>query len=104
MNAIADDELLREPLGIVGHASVVLDQELDVLAGDRCSSLLQEHSDRGIGLPSGRLERTGHRQDCPDPYAVLGKRRRAAACERQGHKRNENIPTSEAAAVHRSPP
>ncbi len=31
---VVDDQLLRQPLGDVGHAGVVLEDDLDLLAGD----------------------------------------------------------------------
>ena len=36
---VVDDQLLRQPLGDVGHAGVVLEDHLDLLAGDRVAVL-----------------------------------------------------------------
>ena len=33
---VVDDQLLGQPLGVVGHAGVVADDQLDLLAGDAC--------------------------------------------------------------------
>ena len=37
---VVDDQVLRDALGIVGNGAVVLDDELDLLAGDGVAVLL----------------------------------------------------------------
>ena len=39
VDLVVDDQLLREALGVVGHGAVVLDDDLDLLAGDRVAVL-----------------------------------------------------------------
>ena len=68
---VVDDQLLRQPLGDVGHAGVVLDDELDLLAGDRVAVLLHVELHGRLDLAAGRGERAGHRQDQADLHGVL---------------------------------
>ena len=37
---VVDDQLLREALGVVGNRAVILDDDLDLLAGDGVAVLL----------------------------------------------------------------
>ena len=68
---VVDDEFLRQPLGDVGHAGVVLEDHLDLLAGDRgaVARLVELH--RGVDLLAGRGLLAGHRQDQADLDGVL---------------------------------
>jgi hypothetical protein len=68
---VVDDQLLRDALGIVGHGSIVFDDELDLLAGDHGAVLLHVEARRGGDLLSGRGLLTGHRQDQPDFHDIL---------------------------------
>ena len=63
---VVDDQFLGDALGDVGVAGVVLDNDLDLLAGHRRAVLLHEELDGRLDLPAGRGEGAGHRQDEPD--------------------------------------
>ena len=92
VHLVIDEELLGEPLGVVGNGAVVLEQNLDLLAGDRRTMLLHVELDAGIDLLAGRSLRPGHRQDEADLDAVL--RERAAGeqrCERQRRDRQSLV-------------
>ena len=68
---VVDHQLLRQPLGDVGHAGVVLQDDLDLLAGDRraVARLVELH--RRVDLLAGRGLLAGHRQDQADLHRVL---------------------------------
>ena len=77
---IVDHELLGEPLGVVGDAAVIPDDELDLLAGDRVAMLRHVELDGGGDFLPGGAHRAGHRQDEADLDGVL--RRGGATCRR----------------------
>ena len=68
---VVDDQLLRQTLGHVGDAGVVLDDQLDLLARDRIALLLHVQLRRRLDLPARRGERPGHRQDEADLHRLL---------------------------------
>ena len=76
---IVDHELLGEPLGIVGDAAVIPDDELDLLAGDGVAVLRHVELDGGGDFLPGGADRAGHRQDEADLDGVL--RGGAAGCQ-----------------------
>ena len=84
---IVDHELLGEPLGIVGDAAVVPDDELDLLAGDRVAMLRHVELDGGGDFLPGGAHRAGHRQDEADLDGVLGGG--AAGCGRRNCDRKK---------------
>ena len=63
---VVDDQLLRDAPGRVGHAGVVLEDQLDLASGDRVAVLRQVEPGAGLDLPAGGGERAGHRQDQAD--------------------------------------
>ena len=71
VDLVVDDQLLREALGVVGDAGVVLDDELDLLAGDGVAVLLHVELDGRLDLLAGRGLLAGHRQDEADLDRVL---------------------------------
>jgi hypothetical protein len=96
---VVDDKLLRETLGVIRHAGVVLDDQLDLLAGNRRPVLRHiELGGRG-DLLTYRGEHAGQRHNDADLDGILGNRRirrRYAEC---GHDCGEKK-----AALHRFPP
>ena len=82
---IVADQLLGEALGHVGRAGVVLDDERDLLAGDRIAVLLNVELRGRALLFAGRGRRAGHRHDHADGHGiVVGQRRRRRAARRPG--------------------
>ena len=69
---IVDDELLGEPLGVVGDAAVIPDDELDLLAGHGVAMLRHVELDCGDDFLPGGADRAGHRHDEADLDGVLG--------------------------------
>ncbi len=63
---VVDDQLLREAPRRVGHAGVVLEDHLDLPAGDRAAVLRHPELDRAVDLPAGGSGLAGHRQDQAD--------------------------------------
>src|SRR5262249_52775151 len=84
-----DDELLRQALGIVGNAGVVLDDQVDLLAGDGRAVLVHIGLDAGLNLLANRREPAGERQHQTDLGRVLGQRAGGRECA--GGKRNSNL-------------
>ena len=68
---VVDDQLLRQPLADVGHAAIVADEELDLLAGDHVAMLRHVELDGGGDFLAGGAHRAGHRQDEADLDGVL---------------------------------
>src|SRR5260370_16907529 len=62
---VVDDELLRQPLGVVGNAAIVLDDEVDFLAGNAGAVLVHVHLDAGLDLLADRGESAGQRHHDP---------------------------------------
>ena len=52
-NLVVQHELLRDPPRRVGDATVILDDQLDFLPGDRRAVLLYVELDRSLDLPAG---------------------------------------------------
>ena len=69
---IVDDEFLGETLGVVGHAAIISDDQLDLLAGDHVAVLRHVELDRGDHFLPGGADRPGHRHDEADLDGVLG--------------------------------
>src|SRR5262249_41016513 len=63
---VVDDEILRDALGVVRHRAVVLDDQLDLLAGNGVAMLCHIKLGGGGLLFAGRLLLARHRQDQPD--------------------------------------
>ena len=79
IDLVVDDQFLRDALGVVGHRAVVLEDDLDLLAGDGVAVLLHVELDGVVDLLAGRGLAAGHRQDQADLDGVLGLRRADAA-------------------------
>jgi hypothetical protein len=79
---VVDDEFLGEPLGDIGHAGIVLQDHLDLLAGDggAVARLVELHG--GVDLLAGRGLLAGHRQDQADLHGVLGESARGDRTKR----------------------
>src|SRR5262249_15749933 len=86
-----DEQLLRKATCRIGVAPVVLQDHLDLLAGDRRSVLLHPQLDSAVDLAPRRRERAGHGQDEPDLHGVLGER--AAARQADGEERRRGALT-----------
>ena len=69
---LVDDEFLCQPLGVVGHAGVVLDDEVDLLAGDGGAVLVHVELGAGLDLLADRREAARQRQHQADLRRVLG--------------------------------
>ena len=73
-----------------GDAGVVLDDQLDLAAGDGVAVLRHVELDRGLDLPAGGGRLAGHRQDQADLEGLAGLRQGAqgragdAGCEDEG--------------------
>ena len=72
---VVDHEFLGEPLGHIGVAGVVLDDEFDFLAGDHVALLLHVELGAGDQVFAGRRERAGQRHEQADLHDVLGQAR-----------------------------
>ncbi|CCE10035.1 hypothetical protein BRAS3843_370020 [Bradyrhizobium sp. STM 3843] len=72
IDLVVDDQFLRQPLGVVGQRGVVLEDDLDLLAGDGVAVLLHVELDGIVDLLAGRRLAAGHRHDQPDLEGVLG--------------------------------
>ncbi len=72
IDLVVDDQLLRGGLGLVRNRGVVLEDDLDLLAGDGVALLLHVELDRVLDLLAGRGLAAGHRQDQADLDGVLG--------------------------------
>ena len=83
VDLLVDDELLRDPPRRVGDAGVVLDDDLDLAAGDGVAVLRDVELDRGLDLLAGRRRLAGHRQDEADLERRGRLRLRAGAAERR---------------------
>src|SRR5262249_30380005 len=79
---VVDDEILRDALGVVGHRAVVLDDQLDLLAGNSVAMLRHIKLGSGGLLFAGRLLLAAHRQNQAD-FDVL-RLRAADRAERRG--------------------
>ena len=78
VDLVVDHQLLREAARGVGHGGVVLDDHLDLAAGDRVAVLRHVELDRRVDLPAGGGLLAGHRQDQADlDRAGVGSRRPA---------------------------
>jgi hypothetical protein len=84
IDLLIDDQFLRQPLGVLGHRTVVADDDLDLLAGHVVAVLGHVKPHRRGDLHPGRLLRTGHRQQGAD--FDLGLR---AACGQAERRRGE---------------
>ena len=58
---VVDDQLLGEPLGIVGHRAVILEDDVDLLPRGAGAVLLLIEPDRGVDLPAGPPPTTTNR-------------------------------------------
>ena len=77
------DQLLRQALGHVGQAGVVLDDQLDLASGDRVAVLREPQLHAVLDLLAVSREWAGHRQDESDLQRIGGLRgKRYARCER----------------------
>ena len=70
---VLDDQLLSQALSHVRHAGIILDDQLDLLAGNRVALLLHVELGGRLDLPARRRERPGHRQDQTDLERLLSK-------------------------------
>ena len=95
---VVGDEFLGEPLGDVGRAGVVLEDEIDLLAGDRVAVLRDVKLGAGLLLLAGRGRRAGHRQDQADRHGVVvgarGARDKGRAKRRAQHPNFPHWPAS----------
>ena len=82
IDLVVDDQFLREALGIVGDRAVILQDDLDLPAGDGVALLLHVELDRIVDLLAGRRLAAGHRQDQADLHALLSAGR--SRCSRDG--------------------
>src|SRR5439155_3641882 len=71
MDLVVDDQFLREALGVVGNRAVVLEDDLDLLAGDGVALLLHVKLNGVVDLLAGRRLPAGHRQDQADLHGFL---------------------------------
>ena len=76
IDLVVDDQFLGEALGVVGNRGVILQDDLDLLAGDGVALLLHVELDGVVDLLAGRGLAAGHRQDQADLDGVFGARRR----------------------------
>jgi hypothetical protein len=77
---VVDHQFLRQAARLVGHAAVVLDDDLDRLAAGLLAVLRHPQLDGGVDLAAGAGLLAGHRQDDADLHGVtLGQ------CGRRGH-------------------
>src|SRR5262249_34888974 len=79
---VVDDQLLRQALGVVGHAGVVLDDQIDLLAADGRAVLVHVLLDAGLHLLADRGEPAGERQHQADLGVVLGNGATRRQCAR----------------------
>jgi len=101
LHLVVDDHLLDQAAGVVGHAGVVAQDQLDLLAGDHVAVLLEVEARAGGGLPAGSGEAgAGHGEAHADLDHLL--RRRAARGQRDRTGRNEC--KGELSASHRTLP
>jgi hypothetical protein len=84
---VVDDQLLRQPFGVVGNAGVILDDEVDLLAGDGGAVLVHVHLDAGLDLLADWGEPAGEWQHHADLH-VLSKG--AGGRQRRRRERNSN--------------
>ncbi|MDQ0609611.1 hypothetical protein QFZ83_003782 [Variovorax sp. W1I1] len=100
VHLVVDDEFLCEALGDVGRGHVVLDDQLDLLAGHGVAVLRHVKARRGFDLPAGGGLLPGHRQDEADLEGVAlraGQRQ----CEGGGERdRREARGLDEVASLH----
>ena len=82
VDLVVDDHLLGEPLGVVGHAGVVADDQLDLFAGNHVAVLRHIEVGAGGDFPPHRGRGSGHRRDDADLDRIL--RRGAAGAEGGG--------------------
>ena len=75
LHLVVDDHLLDVAAGGVGDAGVVLEDQLDLLAGDHVAVLLDIEPRAGVGLTAGGIEAgAGHGEAHADLDDVLGAR------------------------------
>src|SRR5262249_56050236 len=84
---VVDDELLRQPLGVVGNTAIVLDDEVDLLAADAGTVLVHVHLDAGLDLLADRGEPAGERQHDADLHVLS---RSAGGRQRAPRERNSD--------------
>ena len=87
IDLVVDDQFLREALGVVGNRAVILQDDLDLLAGDGVALLLHVELDRVVDLLAGRRLAAGHRQDQADLHGLLRLRRRKRQPRRRARRR-----------------
>ncbi len=87
---IVDDQLLRQALGVVGNGAVVLEDDLDLAAGDRVAVLLHIKSHGGVDLLAGRGLAAGHRKNKADLHGLLGRGAAGEGHGGNGQKAREN--------------
>src|SRR5262249_20464164 len=80
LHLVVDQKLLRDALGDIGNAAIILDDELDLLAGDGVALLLDVELGACRHLLADGGELAGHRDDQPDFDGLL----RSGRPERQG--------------------
>ena len=73
---VVHHQLLGQPLGHIGIAGIVLDDQFDLLAGNRVAVLLHVEPGAGGELLAGRGERPGQRHEQTDLHGLLGEARR----------------------------
>ncbi len=83
---IVDDHFLSDALGIVGNASVVTNDQFDLLAGDHIA-VLRDVKIGGRGdFTAYRARGAGHRCDNADLYDVLRRCTGDAQCDRRNRQ------------------
>ena len=74
IDLVVDDQFLGQPLGIVGNAAVVPDDQLDLLAGDGVAVLRHVELGAVRDLAADGALHAGHRNDDPDLDGLGGLR------------------------------
>ena len=98
LGAVANDHLLRQPLGHVrGDATGILADQLDLAAGDGVAVLLHVKLDAVVDLGAGIGELAGVRHHHPDLERLLRIGRRSDRANQQRPQCNECL-------AHRIPP
>ena len=100
VDLVVDDQLLRDPPRRVGNAAVVLEDHLDLAAGDGRAVLRLPELDRRLDLLAGRRRLAGHGQDEADLERRAVLRLRASPSTRQRRRAPSSGGAKCVAAVH----
>jgi hypothetical protein len=86
VHLVVDDQFLRQAPRHIGHAGVVLEDQLHLLAGDGVAVLRHPQSGSRLDLAAGGGLLPGHGQDQADlEHVVLGQAQATRAQEAKGH-------------------